>query len=162
MSQPYSHALMVTGSRTWDDERYMKHSFNNAWRAWGPSSVIRPVLLSGHCSSGADAMVEKLWRAAGFEVLEFPADWDAEPRTAGFTRNQRMVDTLVRLRDTGTQVRASAFLDLCRKCDQTAGPQQLMPQTPGHFSHGTIHARSCALAADIEVDDVIHPSLPPF
>lgn len=107
-------------------------------------------------------MAEQLWRAAGFEVLEFPADWGAEPKTAGLARNQRMVDALVALHDAGTFVGASAFLDLCRKCDQTSAQQQLMPYAPGHFSHGTVHARSRALAAGIEVDDVIHPSLPPF
>lgn len=162
MTQQFTHALMVTGSRTWDDEASMKRSFNDAWRAWGPASVTRPVLLSGRCPRGADAMAERLWRAAGFGVLEFPADWDAEPRTAGFTRNQRMVDALVSMRDAGTSVRASAFLDLCRKCDQSTGQQQLMPSTPGHFSHGTVYARSRALSAGVDVDDVVHPSLPPF
>lgn len=162
MAAQFSHALMVTGSRTWDDEGCMKRAFNDAWRAWGPASVTRPVLLSGHCPKGADAVAESLWRAAGFEVIEFPADWDAEPRKAGFSRSQRMVDALVDLRDAGARIRAAAFLDLCRKCDQSTGQQQLMPSAPGHFSHGTVHARSRALAAGIDVDDVIHPSLPPF
>lgn len=159
----FSHALMITGSRTWDDETFMRHSFNNAWRAWGPASVTRPVLLSGRCPSGADAMAESLWRAAGFEVIEFPADWNAQPTTAGFSRNQVMVDALVAMGQAGVQVRAAAFLDLCAKagCSQQAN-QQLMPYTPGHFSHGTVHARSRALAAGVVVDDVIHPSLPPF
>jgi hypothetical protein len=85
-------------------------------------------------------MAERLWRAAGFEVIEFPADWSAEPKAAGFTRNQRMVDALIAMRAGGAQVRVATFLDLCSKCDQRTGQQQLMPRTPGHFSHGTVHA----------------------
>lgn len=162
MTSGFSHALLATGSRTWDAAEAMKAALNEAWRAWGPSAVARPVLLSGHCPKGADAMAERLWRAAGFEVIEFPADWSAEPKAAGFTRNQRMVDALVAMRAGGTQVRVAVFLDLCSKCDQRTGQQQLMPGTPGHFSHGTVHARSRALAASIEVEDIIHPRLPPF
>lgn len=158
----FSHALLITGSRTWDNEAAMKKAFNDAWRDWGPASVSRPVLLSGRCPSGADAMAERLWRQAGFDVLEFPADWDADGRAADFVRNQRMIDVLVEMGRAGTQIRAAAFLDLCRKCDQRSGQQQLMPAIPGHFSHGTVHARSRALAAGVRVDDVVHPSLPPF
>ena len=158
----FSHALLITGSRTWDNEAAMKKAFNDAWRDWGPASVSRPVLLSGRCPSGADAMAERLWRQAGFDVLEFPADWDADGRAAGFVRHQRMIDVLVEMGRAGTQLRAAAFLDLCRNCDQRSGQQQLMPAIPGHFSHGTVHARSRALAAGVRVDDVVHPSLPPF
>ena len=72
MTSGFSHALLVTGSRTWDAAEAMKAALNEAWRAWGPSAVARPVLLSGHCPKGADAMAERLWRAADFEVIEFP------------------------------------------------------------------------------------------
>jgi hypothetical protein len=159
MTDQFSHALMITGSRTWEDESSMRAAFNDVWRSWGPISVLRPVLLSGHCPQGADAMAERLWRGAGFAVLEFPADWSAEPRTAGFSRNQRMVDALVGLREDGVAVRAVAFLDLCGKCSQRTGRHQLVPQAPGHFSHGTVHARSRALAAGVDVDDVVHPGI---
>jgi hypothetical protein len=49
MTSGFSHALLVTGSRTWDAEEAMKAASNEAWTAWGPSAVARPVLLSGHC-----------------------------------------------------------------------------------------------------------------
>ncbi|MEV7870125.1 SLOG family protein [Streptomyces sp. NPDC088124] len=159
----YSHALIVTGSRSWNEEKSMRETFNDAWRGWGAENVIRPVLISGHCPEGADAMAERLWRAGGFEIRTFPAAWSAHGKRAGFQRNQEMVDTAQVFREAGAQVLCTAFLDLCRKpgCPQR-DQEQLMPHTPGHFSHGTIHCRSRARAAGIETATVIHPSLPPF
>lgn len=111
----YSHALLVTGSRTWDDEAGMRRAFNRAWMAWGagprdPGAVSKPVLVSGHCSRGADAMAERLWRAAGFEVLEFPARWDIHGKAAGYRRNEEMVSTLVAFQQAGVMTRCVAFL----------------------------------------------------
>lgn len=161
--ESFSHVVLVTGSRSWNDEKSMRETFNDAWRDWGPKNVTRPVLLSGHCPEGADAMAERLWRAAGFEIRTFPADWSAHRKRAGFQRNQGMVDAAQAFREAGAQVLCTAFLDLCQKpgCPQR-DQEQLMPHTPGHFSHGTIHCRSRARAAGIETATVIHPSLPPF
>ncbi|MFF8918019.1 SLOG family protein [Streptomyces sp. NPDC015032] len=159
----FSHVVLVTGSRSWNDEQGMRDAFNDAWRGWGVESVTRPVLLSGHCPEGADAMAERLWRSAGFEVVAFPASWSAHGRAAGFRRNQEMVDAAQVFRDAGAQVLCAAFLDLCRKPECTQrGREQLMPHTPGHFSHGAVHCRDRARAAGIETVTVIHPSLPPF
>ncbi|MFJ2420666.1 SLOG family protein [Streptomyces brevispora] len=163
ITDSFSHVVLVTGSRSWIDEQCMREAFNDAWRSWGPQSVTRPVLLSGHCPKGADAMAERLWRAAGFAVITFPADWSAHGGAAGFQRNQEMVDAAQVFRDAEAQVLCAAFLDLCQKpgCTQR-GREQLMPHTPGHFSHGTIHCRDRARAAEIETATLIHPSLPPF
>ncbi|WP_434600703.1 hypothetical protein [Streptomyces sp. A5-4] len=82
---------------------------------------------------------------------------------AGFQRNQEMVDAAQVFCEAGAQVLCTAFLGLYRKpgCPRR-GQEQLMPHTPGHFSHGTIHCRSRARAAGIKTTNVIHPSLPPF
>lgn len=159
----FSHVVLVTGSRSWNDEKSMRETFNDAWRDWGAESVTRPVLISGHCPEGADAMAERLWQAAGFEIRTFPAAWSAHRKRAGFQRNQEMVDAAQDFRESGAQVLCTAFLDLCRKpgCPQR-GREQLLPHTPGHFSHGTIHCRSRARAAGITTTNVIHPSLLPF
>ncbi|MFM9539980.1 hypothetical protein [Streptomyces turgidiscabies] len=168
--ESFSHVVLVTGSRSWNDEQSMRSAFNDAWRDWGAENVTRPVLISGHCPEGADgiegadAMAERLWRLAGFEIRTFPAAWSAHgKRRAGFQRNQEMVDAAQVFREAGAQVLCTAFLDLCRKpgCPQR-DQEQLMPHVPGHFSHGTIHCRSRARAAGIETATVIHPSLPAF
>lgn len=162
IQESFSHVVLVTGSRSWNDEESMRGTFNDAWRDWGPKSVTRPVLLSGNCPKGADAMAELLWRKAGFEIIAFPADWSAHGGAAGFRRNQEMVDAARAFRDAGAQVLCTAFLDLCQKpgCPKR-NREQLMPQTPGHFSHGTIHCRARARAAGIKTTNVIRPS-PPF
>lgn len=145
----------------------MRAAFRNAWQAWGPSNVTSPLLVSGHCPAdsygcGADAMAEALWRAEGFEVLPVPADWKTHSKRAGFVRNQQMVDLVMDLHERGSTVRCTAFLDLCRKpgCPQMHD-EQLMPQIPGHFSHGTVDCRARAIRAGIETIDIIHTSLLP-
>jgi hypothetical protein len=164
----YSHVLLVTGARTWDNEACMRASFRDAWKVWGPANVTRPLLVSGHCPAdsderSADAMAERLWRAEGFEVLTVPAEWKALGRRAGFVRNQEMVDLVAGLHEQGSIVRCTAFLDLCHKPGCLQGhDEQLMPRFPGHFSHGTAHCRGLAIRAGIETIDVIHPSLLPI
>lgn len=165
--EKYSHVVLVTGARSWDSETSMRWAFRETWRAWGPATVIRPLLISGACPQGADAMAERLWRAEGFDVQALPADWHAHGKAAGPRRNQRMVDLAAALRDHGSEVRCTAFLDLCRKDGCPQGHlEQLMPGTPGHISHGTVDCRSRAVAARLPTFDVFHPSvaplLPPF
>ncbi|GAP61323.1 hypothetical protein AHiyo1_50140 [Arthrobacter sp. Hiyo1] len=160
----YSHVLLITGARSWDDEPAMRAAFRDTWTAWGSANVTSPLLISGQCPDGADAMAESLWRAEGFAVVTIPADWERHGRKkAGLIRNQQMVDLAVTMRMQGSTVRTAAFLDLCRKagCTQRHG-EQLMPHTPGHFSHGTMHCRTQAIRAGLETVDVIHSSLPPF
>jgi hypothetical protein len=160
--EAFSHVVLVTGSGSWSDEKRMRETFNDAWRDWGAQNVTRPVLISGHCPQGADAMGERLWRAADLEIRTFAAAWSAHGKGAGFQRNQEMVDVARVYRDAGAQVRCTAFLDLCRKpgCPKR-NQEQLMPHTPGHFSHGTIHCRARARAAGIETVTVINPLLMP-
>lgn len=150
----YTHVVLVTGSRSWDDEAGMRHSFNQLWLRWGIAAVTRPLLISGSAFRGADAIAERLWQAAGPPVRRVPADWDRFGRSAGYKRNQLMVDQLVELRGRGSQVVCASFLDLCLTAScVTRSENQLMPLQPGHFSHGTIHCRSRAELAGIELSD---------
>ena len=153
----FSHVVLVTGARTWNDEPTMRSVFRGAWRTWGAANVVRPLLLSGNCDKGADAMAERLWRDAGFEMRTFPADWSAAHGRPGLRRNQRMVDVARTFLDAGASVLCTAFLDLCRKpaCARRT-QEQLLPAGPsGHFSHGTVHCRSRALIAGLQVLDSV-------
>ena len=151
-----THALLTTGSRAWDDELTMRSAFASVLRGWSKDFPFRPVLLSGQCPTGADAMAERLFDTVGFPVWRYPADWEAHGRAAGPTRNQEMVDALVHLRTQCVHVRCIAFLQPCTKprCPQR-GRHQLMPALPGHFSHGTIDCRRRAWLAEIDVLDVL-------
>jgi hypothetical protein len=164
----YSHVLLVTGARTWEDEARMRAAFRGVWQVWGPPNVTNPLLVSGHCPAdsdgrGADAMAEMLWRAEGFDILPVPAQWKAYGKQAGFVRNQQMVDLVAGLSMRGSTVVCAAFHDLCRKpgCRQRRD-EQLMPRFAGHFSHGTAHCRGQAIRAGIDTVDVVRPSLLPI
>ncbi|MFD0270131.1 hypothetical protein ACFVGY_26760 [Streptomyces sp. NPDC127106] len=75
--ESFSHVVLVTGSRSWNEAKSMPETFDDAGRGWGPKNVTRPVLLSGHCPKGADTRAEPMWRDAGSEIVIFPADWSA-------------------------------------------------------------------------------------
>jgi hypothetical protein len=49
--ESFSHIVLVTGSRSWNDEKSMRETFNDAWRDWGPKNVTRPVLSHARPSS---------------------------------------------------------------------------------------------------------------
>lgn len=157
----YSHAILVTGSRTWDDEQAMRRAFNQAWEQWGKLvHGERPILISGHAPRGADAMAERIWTSIGLEALTFPADWDKHGRRAGPQRNQEMVNFAAELQKEGTQVVCTAFHDLCSRSSCPQGrEQQLQAQGwGGHYSHGTMHCRNAAARAGLLVlDSVLAP-----
>ncbi|QXV62920.1 hypothetical protein CVV72_10730 [Amycolatopsis sp. TNS106] len=156
----YSHVVLITGSRSWDDETVMRRTFNEMWRRWGPDRVIRPLLIFGDCPDGADSMAHRLWRGAGFATMPFPADWRVGGRGAGLQRNQEMVDVADGLRSARSRVACIAFLDVCGKPDCPQRDQhQLTPGRAGHFSHGTIDCRRRAVATGLDVVDAFPTSM---
>lgn len=154
----YSHAILVTGSRTWNDEPDMRRAFNRVWKEWDLSSDdSRPLLISGHAPRGADSMAERIWTSRGLELVTFPADWEKHGHRAGTQRNQAMVDFAVELQKEGTQVVCAAFHDLCSRssCPQEREQQLQAQGWGGHYSHGTVHCRNAALRAGITVLDSV-------
>lgn len=127
----------------------MRETFRAVWRTWGPHLVTRPLLVSGHASTGADVMAERLWRAQSFDVVEMPANWQQHGRRAGHLRNQQMVDHVLELARGGAQVVCTAFLDPCAKpgCRRDGGAS--------HWSHGAAGCREAALRAGLRVVDVV-------
>lgn len=162
--QPYSHVLLVTGSRSWESEELVYEALGKLWQHWeasGPAPVTKPLLISGRCPQGADAIVERIWAQAGYDAVPMPADWNQYGKKAGVLRNEAMVREALLYRRHGAEVAAIAFLDICGKfpCSQRE-QEQLMPEHIGHFSHGTVHCRNAAKQAGIPLLDMISP--PPF
>ncbi|MGH8473526.1 MAG: hypothetical protein ACREVJ_13960, partial [Gammaproteobacteria bacterium] len=116
-----------------------------------------PLLVSGHCRDGADAIAERVWNGAGFEIEPFAVSrdsWRRHGRRAPLLRNQAMVDFVAAQRDQAEVLcigfAAPCTLDTCRRIP------------PGHVTHGTGDCMSKAHLAGIEVHEVNDPALPPF
>jgi hypothetical protein len=82
---------LVTGSRTWDDALTI---YNTVFQWWQDSGEPKnPLLISGACPKGADALMEYIWTRNGWPVERHPAQWDLHGKRAGFVRNAEMVRT---------------------------------------------------------------------
>lgn len=99
-SQP---RVLIIGSRTWGSDRdlvtgdltpaafqeweWLKEKVEHTYQE-RPDSV----LVSGACPTGADFLAEYVWTSLGGKVERHPAEWDEYGKSAGFRRNQEMVD----------------------------------------------------------------------
>jgi hypothetical protein len=116
--------VLVTGSQTFTDESRILEVLSEY-------AVPGAVLVSGHCPRGADYFAERIWEEVfHLEVEKHPARWNEHGKSAGFVRNQEMVDA-------GADV-CLAFIDYCRRRTCT--------KPKPHYSHGTAH---CARRAEI-------------
>lgn len=78
--------LLVSGSRTWDDEEAVREVLRDAWKRIGAATLVH----GG--ARGLDRMAAGIWSGAGLPVEEWPADWERFGRSAGFRRNEAMVE----------------------------------------------------------------------
>lgn len=77
--------IVIAGSRTFDDMRYMRECLDEAL------SGVNAVVLSG-AAMGADQMGERYAVARGWKVERYPADWNRFGNSAGMIRNKEMLD----------------------------------------------------------------------
>jgi len=80
--------LLITGSRTWVDEKAIEKQFQLVYARYGHQVT----LVSGACKNGADAICEAIAKYLYWEVETHPADWNAYGKSAGFKRNAQMVE----------------------------------------------------------------------
>ena len=96
-SQASPVRVLVTGSRKWADEARLGSALDWAYRNAKTQYPGRRVVLVQGGATGADTMAAKHWAAKGYGDVEThrlsDADWRKEPKTAGMTRNQRMIDS---------------------------------------------------------------------
>lgn len=81
--------VLVTGSRTWEDEYMVDVMIAGLVALTGGSNVPFQV-IHGDCPTGADALAAT-WKDM-VDVSAFPADWDRYKRAAGPIRNRQMLD----------------------------------------------------------------------
>lgn len=92
--------ILITGSRDWDDTTMILEALDDIWyeleeayydRPGDPEEPYSPVLVSGACPTGADAICERVWGRRYGTVERHPADWNRHGKKAGFIRNAEMV-----------------------------------------------------------------------
>jgi len=79
-------AVIIAGSRTFDDYDLMEKYCNLMLEDWNPLAIICGM------ARGADLLGRRWAISKGIPVLEMPADWKSSPRRAGFIRNEAMRD----------------------------------------------------------------------
>jgi hypothetical protein len=75
--------VLVTGTRSWRDERKIRRTL---------AVFPRAVTVAHGAAAGADSLAGKVAKDLGFTVREFPAQWNSHGIAAGYIRNQQMVD----------------------------------------------------------------------
>lgn len=78
--------VLITGSRDWEDEDQVFNILTALGLGEGDT------LVSGACPTGADKMCEDVAEFLGADVERHPAQWNTYGKSAGFRRNQEMVD----------------------------------------------------------------------
>jgi hypothetical protein len=85
--------LAIIGGRDFNDykilERYANLIFNCNPLDYFDCFV--DAIISGG-ARGADSLAKKYAMGSTYMYIEFPADWDKHGKTAGFIRNQQIVD----------------------------------------------------------------------
>jgi len=80
--------LAIIGSRTFNDYDVLTIWADAAFYMFDNDDRV---IISGG-AKGADSLGKKFAQENKIEYLEFPADWDKHGKSAGFVRNQQIVD----------------------------------------------------------------------
>ena len=88
--------IAVVGSRTFNDYNYLHERLTGLlWDLVESQTGSLPPctfsIVSGG-ARGADSIAEQWAKAWGYEIIVFLADWDKYGKSAGYKRNQQIVD----------------------------------------------------------------------
>lgn len=78
--------VLVCGGRDYNDYDRLEDELNLVWRVHGDFTVISGM------ARGADTLAVRYAEAYDCPLEKFPADWDKYGRSAGYIRNQQMLD----------------------------------------------------------------------
>ncbi len=82
--------ILCCGSRHWSDVDLIRVILRSIERQLRDNKM-QPVIIHG-CAKGADTLCGDEAKRLGWDVLEFPADWQKYGRAAGPIRNKQMLD----------------------------------------------------------------------
>jgi len=103
--------IIIAGSRNFNDYNLLKSSCDNLLTQFTNIEIV-----SG-TARGADKLGEKYARERGYDIKEFPANWDKHGKSAGYIRNDEMAqyaDMLIAFWD-GTSKGTKHMIDLANK-----------------------------------------------
>ncbi|MEV6638073.1 SLOG family protein [Actinoplanes sp. NPDC051470] len=83
-----SRRIIVTGSRTWTDEKRIREALHYYRVLFGRSATV----VHGECPYGADRLAGLVAVEYGMSVETHPAQRDLHGKRAGFLRNAHMVE----------------------------------------------------------------------
>lgn len=75
--------VLVCGSRYWTDESSIRRELEKL-------PIDTEIVHGG--ARGADSIAGKIAKELGLKVTVFPAQWDLHGKSAGYIRNQQMLD----------------------------------------------------------------------
>lgn len=81
-----SKRVLLTGSRTWPNEKELCAVLDDLWDEIGPYTLVHGA------ARGADQMGEIHQAVASRPTEAHPADWERHGKRAGYLRNAEMVD----------------------------------------------------------------------
>lgn len=79
--------VVVTGSRSWTDVRYIRAAFDQLILRHG-----KDIRVINGTAPGADRLCAGIARQYELDVVDMPAEWNKYGRSAGFRRNIEMLD----------------------------------------------------------------------
>jgi len=121
---------LTTGSRSWADEETVSKVLTLV-QAFYCQPGERATVVHGACNRGADALVDKVARSFGCPVETHPADWERHGRSAGFRRNQEMVDLGANVCLAFWDGESRGTLDCFSKAVKAGIPVRLIPERKG-------------------------------
>lgn len=105
--------VVVAGGRKFNDYELLKYTLDHLLCNKSQEDMI---IVSG-TASGADSLGERYGREMGFEIKQFPANWDEFGKSAGYIRNEEMAkysDAVVVFWD-GESKGSKHMIDLAKK-----------------------------------------------
>ena len=78
--------LLVCGDRNWVDEHLIQEMIETIVKEGNVTRIINGA------ARGADKISSKIANKLNIECIEYPAKWDNYGRSAGYIRNQQMLD----------------------------------------------------------------------
>jgi hypothetical protein len=103
--------IIIAGSRNFNDYNLLKSSCDNLLTQFTNIEIV-----SG-TARGADKLGERYARERGYDIKQFPANWDKFGKSAGYIRNDEMAqysDMLIAFWD-GTSKGTKHMIDLANK-----------------------------------------------